>query len=499
MRKQHGRRAHLALGLAASAVLVIASGGLATAAAGATTGRATSTCTDSWVGKAFTGQWTTASNWSTGQVPGPASDVCIITRSGVEALASASITIHSLQLGNNDGVALTGTQQKPVDLTAATSIQLTGQLSEIRLTSASVNAATIDNSGLIITNGTCGLTSPDIAFGGAGSLQAADGTTTLSSLSQLSNGTLTGVHISTFFTTSTAVVVLPGDVTHLVHSGLQLGANSAIEDPAGQNALTGLTSIDALSSLDEDSNLTLAGGLTDSGELSLDGVTMALGGPLSVQGRGSVSTDGNTVLHTSQVTLGMGAGLVGQGVITGNLVNQGELLPSGISVPILQVDGNYTQTQSGMLLMSRPHFAVTGRATLAGFLSIGEFDTGPGNSEPVLTFGSLSGGFGQHSVGFSLVTKAHEIDASRVPQIVARHSTVAPGQTVLVAGGSFGNDSKISIFLDSTGGTPLRTLVPSNGHFVDSVTIPASATAGQHTLIAVGSGGDRATATITVS
>jgi hypothetical protein len=497
MHKQHGRQFRLARGLVASAVLVAASGGLATATAAASAGRATPTCTDSWIGTASTGQWTDASNWSTGKVPGPADDVCIITKGFADALATASIKVRSLQLGNEDGIDLTGSQSNPLTLTVATSVQLTRQFSEIRLTSASIDAAQIDNSGAIFTSGTCDLTSPDIAFAGAGRLDAEAGTTTLSSLSQLSNGTLTGVHISTPFPTSSAIVVLPGDITQLKSGEIDLGSNSVIEDPAGHNALTGLTSIGAHGTLAANTNLTLSAGLTVSGNLDEDG-TLALGGPLSVQAPGNVLTDSGMVLNTSQVTIGRKAGLLGDGTITGNLVNDGELVISG-GIPALQVNGNYTQSRDGRLFISRPDFAVKGRATLAGFLGLGLFATGPHNSEPVITFGSLSGGFGQHSVGFNLVTKAHEIDASRVPQIAARHTTVAPGATVVVTGGSFDRDSKVALFLDSTSGTPLRTLVPNNGRFADSVTIPASTPAGQHTLIAVGSGSDQATTTITVS
>jgi hypothetical protein len=46
--------------------------------------------------------------------------------------------------------------------------------------------------------------------------------------------------------------VLPGDISHLVGAHLGIGGNSAIQDPAGHNALTGLTSMDAQSAGDLD-------------------------------------------------------------------------------------------------------------------------------------------------------------------------------------------------------------------------------------------------------
>jgi hypothetical protein len=53
-------------------------------------------------------------------------------------------------------------------------------ISRIGLTYASLDAGQIDNQGgTIFTDGNCDLNSPDIVFGDGGSLQAANGTTTL--------------------------------------------------------------------------------------------------------------------------------------------------------------------------------------------------------------------------------------------------------------------------------------------------------------------------------
>ncbi len=132
-------------------------------------------------------------------------------------------------------------------VTVATGITMTpGGISRIDLTHASINAAKInDQGGFIYTDFNCNLTSPDIVFGAGGSLQAANGTTTLTSLPQLSNGTLTGATIHT----DGATVVVPGDIAHLVAANVTVGAGSEIRDAAGHNALTGLTSIDPASSL----------------------------------------------------------------------------------------------------------------------------------------------------------------------------------------------------------------------------------------------------------
>src|SRR5579864_1414677 len=66
-------------------------------------------CNVDWTGNAGDGQWSTASNWSTHRVPGTTSDVCILTANGtsgsVDAIATPSIAVHSIQLGQGVGLA----------------------------------------------------------------------------------------------------------------------------------------------------------------------------------------------------------------------------------------------------------------------------------------------------------------------------------------------------------------------------------------------------------
>lgn len=295
--------------------------------------------------------WTDPKNWSTGRLPGPADDVCI-TNTGDDVLTSISISVHSLLLGSDAGIALNGTSSRPLTATVATGITMTpGGISRIDLTLASINAAKInDQGGFIYTDFNCSLTSPDIVFGAGGSLQAANGTTTLTSLPQLSNGTLTGATIHT----DGATVVVPGDITHLVAANVTVGAS----------------------------------------------------------------------------------------------------LFSGFG---------------GLL-------AVSGQATLAGSVSASEFVPKPGDTSPLITFGSLSGNFTGHGLGIVLAVKPHEIDAIITPQIAASPTTAAPGGRAV--------------------GTATAGI---RGNFAVTVTIPASAKVGSHHLIAVGSDGDQASTTITVS
>jgi hypothetical protein len=493
----------VALGPVIAAALVALGGGSAWAAAGVAASRvaaspATPACTVIWVGKASEPLWTDGSNWSTGKVPGPASDVCI-TATGDDVLTSVSISIHSLLLGPIQGIAMEGTSSKPLTMTVATSVVLSpGGISRIDLTDATINAAQInDRGGTIFTDGTCNLTSPDIVFGDGGNVQAANGTTALSSLPQLSGGTLSGAS----FSTSDATVLLPGDITHLVDANIGVGADSAIEDAAGHNALTGLTSIDSQSSLLVATGLSLTGSLVADGNVTFEGGNLTVAGTLTQAG-GTLDLGVDTKLSASQALIEPGAfldiGAAFPATIEGNLVNEGRVTAGGNS----RVTGNYTQAASGNLFSGfTGTLHVAGKATLAGTVTSRDPFAVPGQTSPVITFGSRSGDFTSVSLGFILVTTADSVEAIATPQIAVTPTTAAPGEAVTVNGASFKFGTTVKIFLDRTSGTPLATVSASYGGAFsdDQVTIPGKTKAGSHTLIAVGVNGSQATAAITVS
>ena len=418
-------------------------------------------------------------------------------------LTGVSITVHSIHLGPEAGFALEGTTAHPLTAKVATFIDLTGKISRIDMTDATIKAARISDrgGGIIFTDGPCNLTSPDITFGNGAAVRAANGTTTLTSLPQLSNGTLTGAS----FTTIDATVVLPGDITRLASANIGVGANSAIEDAQGRNALTGLSSIDSRSSLSLATDLTLTGAsFTASGDVSVSGATLASAGPVT-QAQGNLSLSSAT-LNGTQTTIGQGAALQAtDSIIVGNLVNDGDAAVAGATAS--QVTGSYTQDPAGSLVAgftilpgAQAPLAVTGRATLAGTLSSRDSLPIRGATAPAITFGALSGGFTSVGLGFSQVIKAQEIDVVVQPQIAASPTTVAPGRKVDVTGLSFGFEATVRIFLDHTGGTPLTSTVAGyGGKIAATVKIPAKTAAGHHMLIAVGSDGSRASAPITVS
>jgi len=123
---------------------------LVVAVTGAKLARAQS-CNDEWTGNAGDGQWSTAGNWSTHRVPGPTSDVCILTANGtsgsVDAIATPSISVHSIQVGKGMGLAF-GSETVLI----ATSLTSQGYLTMFGTT---LSATSVDmQSGTLVGGGT---------------------------------------------------------------------------------------------------------------------------------------------------------------------------------------------------------------------------------------------------------------------------------------------------------------------------------------------------------
>ena len=383
-------------GLAAAAALVAAGPGaiLAASPAGAAThGTAASSCTVHWTGRGDGQLWTDARNWSTGKVPGPSDNVCIAGLN-TNVLTQVSITVHSLRLNGDGFIDLSGTAASPITATATSGIMprsatLTGG---IEMSNATIKAAQIiSHRGTIFTGGTSDIVSPDIVMADQSALEAFGGKTTVSSLSELSNGTLTGASV---LAGDAATVVLPGDITHLSSAHVTVLTGSAIDDPAGHPVLSGLTSVDARSSLEDHNTLTLTSpSLTASGDVIFGPGTLAIAGPYTQAGHTLLVGLQSTVRATS-VTIDHGAGFnnIGTGTVAGDLVNDGK---TGIlQNSTTHVTGNDTQAPGATLFTGFGNLlTVTGTATLAGSVSASETFTKTGDTTQLITFGSLAGGF----------------------------------------------------------------------------------------------------------
>ncbi|HLJ25142.1 MAG TPA: hypothetical protein VKY85_00370 [Candidatus Angelobacter sp.] len=123
---------------------------LAVAVTGAKMAQAQS-CSVEWTGNAGDSQWSTAGNWSTHRVPGPTSDVCILTANGtsgsVDAIAIPSISVHSIEVGQGAGLAF-GSETVAI----ATSLTSQGHLTMFGTT---LSAPSVDlQSGTLVGGGT---------------------------------------------------------------------------------------------------------------------------------------------------------------------------------------------------------------------------------------------------------------------------------------------------------------------------------------------------------
>jgi hypothetical protein len=180
-------------------------------------------------------------------------------------------------------VSFTGTSAQPSTVTIATVLRDSGA---VELDNSSLAAARVDvvpadlSAGSVASEGTSTLISPGLE--NHGDLTVTSGTLSLpDALPQLRKGILAGGT----WAASGGQLVLPADVTHLAAGQLISGASASVTDPAGHNALTGLTSIGAGGSLQiAGGSLSLTGDLTSAGTIGIGNSTTGARASLTVAG-----------------------------------------------------------------------------------------------------------------------------------------------------------------------------------------------------------------------
>jgi hypothetical protein len=249
--------------------------------------------------------------------------------------------------------------------------------------------------------------------------------------------------------------------------------------------------------------LPISGSLSSRGTLQLGGYEAT--GSLTVAGsyvqqRGAFANVAGQLQGTT-ISIAAGSGLQGAGTLAGDVVNDGSVVAGGP----LKVTGNYSQAPAATLqagqVNSTSTLAVTGHAALSGALQIYVFlPPTPGATGTAVTFGSRSGSFTSHTIGFRLVTTSTQIEVVATPQIVVTPATVAPGASVTVNGGDFEYESSVTLHLDTATGPAVQTVVTDRaGSFQTQLVLPRGTSAGTHTVIAMGAGGREATAVMHVS
>jgi fibronectin-binding autotransporter adhesin len=365
-------------------------------------------CSVEWTGNAGNGSWSTASNWSTHKVPGPTSDVCILTLATVDA--TPSISVHSIQVGESASLLFgSGRVSIATSLTNQGFITLFG-------TTLSSGSIDLPAPGEIDSYDNSSITSPafsntgTVSVGTGGTLRLADNPV------QLQNGTLSGGNWLV-----AGALIVPSDISQLTTQGTVVsidGTGSAVQDASGNNALATLTSVGsgAVLAVEDGASLTVAQGLTSQGVIDVG--TGGSGGSLTVSGtytQASGATTNMTAgsLSATSVSVQPGSTLRGNGTVASSIADNGTVAPQGS----LTVTGNYTQTGGGALTEqfgSTLH--VNLNATLSGALNVTVNPKHPpksGATYTALTFGSLNGSFTRHTAGFTLTTSANSIQVTK--------------------------------------------------------------------------------------
>jgi outer membrane autotransporter protein len=379
-------------------------------------------------GIGFGGGSGSITNNATGSIIGRAG-----TGIGMTSVSSATI----LNAGTiSSGLPLAGD-------TAHSAIVISGGTAMIvnsgTITSAAANAINIEagTTGSIINNAGA------ILSGGNGHSAILGGTGQIDVLNAgIMNG---GVNLGSGVNTLT--LLTGGRINGTVNLGSNAGSNLVL-DGSGSEAISQAVT-DAI---------TNPGALTKQGtgtwtldeELSAPVSTKVLAGVLIV----------NSTLNTSVLNVEAGGTLAGSGIITGKVINAGTLSP-GNSPGIFTVNGDYTQSATGMLrievagLAPSEHdlLAVTGHASLAGTLQLiglGGFTLHVGDQLTFLTAnGGVSGSFGtvQNEITTGTIVKAQIVTLS--------NAVVLEGtQGSFVEAACNPNSAAVAQALDSAVGNP---------------------------------------------
>ncbi len=396
------------------------------------------TATVSWTDT--TGFWDVASNWSSNPLLPTSSDDVTINVAGVQTIThrSGNDTIRSIS--NDEILTVTGG-----------SLVISGGAASLNTGTLRADGATLQINGLNALTNT------------GGTIDARNNGTVIFNNAIIAGGTLTGSTGGTFsaqnISTLVGVTLDSGAQVNVTNTALQLqgtttnngaisldGADIIILGPAtiggsgtvtlnngslirgalfsdtltngaghtiqgsgqiGQNAMglnnQGLIVANQSSPLIID--VSSASGFTTQGVVRVNsGSSLVMGsGDNFTQTAGTTVVNGVLNSNGGVVTVNGGV-LQGNGSITGNVVNNANVAP-GNSPGLLTVNGNYTQSSSGHLLIELAGFLagtnydvldVHGNATLGGFLDVGLFGSFDPTSDEffdVLLADGLSGTF----------------------------------------------------------------------------------------------------------
>ena len=370
----------------------------------------------SWVGPS-SGDWATASNWSSAVLPGPGDDVTI--GSGVTVThSSGSDSVHSLTVSGS--LVLSGGSLAVAATSSVSNLTLSGGTlsgtGTLNITSFTWSGGTQSGTGVTALGGSSTLDSSTLALILSGRTVTNSGSLTWNGTNalQLNSG-------AAWNNLSQSTFQVHNDATVTAAVGTGTFANAGTFTKSGGTGTTTFTSLVAFNNTGsvniQTGTLSLAAGSNSGGILLSSGATLNFAGSYTLTTGSAIGDSGAVVfsggtttvagsITASTITIQSGAAITGAATLSGMVTNSGTIHVGGAGVAgTLTIMGNFTQTSTGVLNVEIggtsagsqfDQLVISGMATLGGTLNVtllNGFVPATGNTFPVLTFSSSSGSF----------------------------------------------------------------------------------------------------------
>jgi len=231
-----------------------------------------------------------------------------------------------------------------------------------------------------------------------GTMQAVGGSTlSVSSLTNYANNTLTN---GTYYASGT--LKLPDAIQINAATIILDGSSSAITTNSGSDALAGIQANAATGSftIQNGRNFTTAGSFDNAGILNIgSGSAFTIDGFYHQLGNGTVINNGK--FNAGVIDILEGGILKGSGLMAGNVSINGGTVEPGNSPGNMTIDGNYSQSATGKLLIELDGLTqgvnydwlyIKGSATLGGLLDVDLYGGYTNNKGDNFTFLTADGG-----------------------------------------------------------------------------------------------------------
>ena len=425
---------------------------------------------------ALSGNWSEPGNWSTNTVP-TALDRVFITQAGDYTVTlDIPATVQHLELGALDAPAtgrqILSTNNQTLAIGGAAKIQPQAELL-VTVQSVLSFAGRLENLGTITWQGGAISAQDTLENSGAVDLETTADKFWQNGFALKNSGIVRVADTFSLQSGSGASLLNAANGVFQIEGTLQWNGNP---DPGSTTSLVNRGKITfsangAQAALDLD--------LQNSGQIDVQNGILRIPSGMK-QNSGATILAGGSIESAGSIEISGGA-LRGAGLIAANLVMGGQFQP-GADIGLLEVRGDYTQSESGLLEMeigsesSFDRVSISGVTNLAGRLDIlllNGFVPAPDNRFALIGFGSLNGDFTtvnglQINDALRFQTEIGANDYSFVT--VAPNLTLTP-QTVDFGATQLGERVLRTIALANTGSIPVSvtTVAVTGAHNTDFV------------------------------